>query len=59
MVAQLMEFLQEQYAISQETIASTAKDAEDALDLLFLLHQRKKISFEQLNRACEWLCARV
>ncbi|MDY7014425.1 MAG: DUF2949 domain-containing protein [Cyanobacteriota bacterium] len=56
MLAQLIQFLQEQFSISQDSIAASAKEAEDALDLVFLLHQRKAISFEQLDRACEWLC---
>lgn len=56
MLTQLIEFLQEQLAVSQESIAPAIKEAEDALDLLFFLHQRKAISFEQLDLACDWLC---
>jgi Protein of unknown function (DUF2949) len=59
MLTQLIEFLQEQLAVSQESITPAIEKAEDPLDLLFFLHQRKAISFEQFDRACEWLCSQA
>ncbi|MBE9116277.1 DUF2949 domain-containing protein [Lusitaniella coriacea LEGE 07157] len=55
MLVQLIQFLKDQFAISQDSIFLAIQDSEDPLDLLFVLHQQHAISFEQLDCAGAWL----